>query len=114
MKMSEMKAMLDGPSYGEDPEVVIRVDKPSIGPLATVPVKSIGIGFDWDNGKLIINPASPLVPKSQKEQLYDDASNFIFNCACGRNKNVASEAKRLLIKSGHDPARLDEFIKGVT
>jgi len=114
MKFKELRAIVNGPGWNDDDEVVIKVDKPSIGPLATVPVKSIGGGIDWDNGKAIIWPASTIVPKSQKETLYDDTQNFVFNCACLRNKNVAKEAKRLLIKAGHDPARLEEFIKGIT
>jgi hypothetical protein len=119
MKFSELADFVNGPGslgfcHGGSPEVVIRIDKHSIGPSATVPVRCVAHGFDWDNGKVIIHPETPLVPKSNKEKLFDEAYNFIFQCALGRNIHVAKEAKRLLIKAyGHDPAELEKMIQGM-
>jgi len=114
MKLEDLKNLVLHPICDMSCELVIKVEKPSIGPLATVPVKSIGPGIDWDNGKVIIWPAAPLAPKAPKEMLYDMSYDFMFRCACGRNKSLAEEAKRLMITAGYDPVLLEERIKGMS
>jgi hypothetical protein len=82
-------------------EVVINIAKPSIGPTATCKVTSAYYGFDWENGLFILSPAQPLVPKTEKEELWDAASGFIFSLSeektyRGNPTSLALEAKRIL------------------
>ena len=46
-----------------DKEVVIQLSDWSIGPLPYSQIESIGIGFDWDTGKVFLIPSKELVDK---------------------------------------------------
>lgn len=59
MKVGEMIKALE--RYDENTEIEIRVHNPSVGPSRGTRVKSIGIGIDWDRGRLFIHPEKRLV-----------------------------------------------------
>ena len=68
MKLRELKALVDravetSQDY-EDHEVMIAVKLPftTVGAIPMVPVKSVGKGFDWENGKFIIRAEEELTP----------------------------------------------------
>jgi len=45
----------------DDLEVVITTRDASIGAIATAPVRSVNVGFDWEAGKFLIWPDYDLV-----------------------------------------------------
>ncbi len=47
--------------YDENTEIEIRVRNPSVGPCRGTRVKSVGMGIDWDRGRLFIYPEKHLV-----------------------------------------------------
>ena len=47
--------------YDENTEIEIRVNNPSVGPCRWTRVKSIGMGIDWDKGRVFIHPEKHLV-----------------------------------------------------
>lgn len=47
-----------------DKEVVIQLSQPSIAVSAYSQIESIGIGFDWDEGKVFLIPSKELVDKN--------------------------------------------------
>lgn len=106
MKIKDLKDILsrhNGP-YDDEREVVILISKPSIGPRATTPVKSISFGFDWENGLALIRAEETLVPKSKKEELYDLSHGLLMYIATKPNKKETyeiREAKRALEKAGY-------------
>lgn len=54
-----LKSVLAGTAT--DADVVIKIHRPgSVGGTPCVPVTSLQVGFDWDNGKLILIPQQPL------------------------------------------------------
>lgn len=48
--------------HGDD-EVVINIDEAAVGPCASVPVKFIYPGFDWESGTVRIDAAEPIIRK---------------------------------------------------
>lgn len=75
MKVSELKKLLE---TREDLDIVIRLSDPSIGSVSMASIDSISIGFDWENGKILINPSIPLVRLKEKEALWQSAHDFIY------------------------------------
>ena len=68
MKLSELKEAVDRAMEkqriyrdGEDPDVVIRTDNPSVGGNASVAVKLAAIGSDWNAGRFWIFPFNGVV-----------------------------------------------------
>jgi hypothetical protein len=51
-------------------EVVVITTDPSIGPRASTPVKSVGLGFDWEHNRLVLETETPLM--FQKKDLQDE------------------------------------------
>lgn len=47
-----------------DKEVVVQLSQPSIAVSAYSQIESIGIGFDWDEGKVFLIPSKELVDKN--------------------------------------------------
>ena len=63
MKVSELRDKLDifiDHGHGDD-EVVIHCKEVSMGPHAAESLKGVWVGFDWDQGRVLIEPESPLV-----------------------------------------------------
>ena len=86
MKFSELKNFVDSFSKNDcrakiDPELVISISRPSVGPTASCGIDSIGSGCDWNAGKIIFRPAKQLVEKPDSMALHDMASDFIFSLA---------------------------------
>lgn len=67
MKLNELKETIDlYCQKGEgDSNVVIELDQISIGGIASVKVKQIYAGIDWDRGKIIIIAEKPIIEKSK-------------------------------------------------
>jgi len=68
MKLSELYAWVcrtyDPSKPLNDLEVMVEVKLPyaTIGPKPMVPVSNVSAGFDWEKGKFIIRPETPLMP----------------------------------------------------
>ena len=84
MKLSELHRLVNAHYHEErmvreDPEVVIQIKLPysTVGARPSVPIKHIGMGFDWDAGKFIITPEENLTPADrdyaeQMRKMQDD------------------------------------------
>ena len=55
-------ALKNHPDCG-DHDIRILLNEKSIGPRATAGVKSVGFGFDWERGKVLLQPEKDLVSK---------------------------------------------------
>lgn len=68
MKLSELKKIVDFDAerelHREDREVVIAIKLPytTVGPIPTIPIKSVRLGFDWERGKYILTAEEELMP----------------------------------------------------
>ena len=100
MKLSELHKLVTyqyDPNHYEDPEVVIKIKLPysTVGRQPTVPVKSMHMGFDWDNGKFIIYPEEELTPSdrdfAEKMQKMQDDLGWTMS----ENRGLKAEIKRL-------------------
>ena len=63
MTASELKDKLDmyiSHGHGDD-EIVIHLKEPSVGAAVAEAIKGIYPGIDWDSGRLMIEPAKPLL-----------------------------------------------------
>lgn len=81
MKILELHKILDehikrNQDYKNDLPVQICTHSPSIGPRSSCGINSASWGFDWDVG-LYLTPNKPLVVKTNKEELWDLAHDFI-------------------------------------
>ncbi|MBF0554497.1 MAG: hypothetical protein HQK96_08095 [Nitrospirae bacterium] len=57
--------------FGEhclDNEVVIKVSERGFPATPVVYVESVGPGFDWDDGKMILYPKTPVIKKVEGER----------------------------------------------
>ncbi len=100
MKFSELKKIVDlyhRDSHYEDPEVVIQIKLPysTVGGQPTVKVKTMNMGFDWDQGKFIITPEEDLTPSDrdfakQMKDMQDRAG-----WADYENRNLKAEISKL-------------------
>jgi hypothetical protein len=100
MKLSELHRIVnlyhrDG--HYEDPEVMIMIKLPydTVGSRPMVPVKSMSLGFDWEDGKFIIAPEEDLTPSDrdfakQMKEMQDRAY-----LADYENRNLKAEIRRL-------------------
>ena len=101
MKFRELKAYIDRQmelmrDY-EDPEVVIQIKLPysTVGGSPFVKVKSVQMGFDWDQGKFFLNPEEDLTPSDrdfakQMKEMQERAG-----WADYENRNLKAEIRRL-------------------
>lgn len=64
--------------HGED-KIVLSLQSPSMGPVATISFKeNIWAGFDWEKGLVILQATQPVVIKTEKEELWDMAADFVY------------------------------------
>jgi len=67
MTLRELKERVDSRvsrlKDGEDEDVTILNNKPSMGPRGMTAVKSVNSGFDWEKGRFIITPENPMIEK---------------------------------------------------
>lgn len=92
-------------------KVVIKLDKPSVGGMATCDVKQASVGFDWNMGKFILWPEDSLVKKTEDESLFDATRDFVCRCAVTGPKALQKEAQRLLAKVYTDPEHLEKLLE---
>lgn len=98
MKLSKLLEMIEGFNQKIlDLDIVIQIEKPytTIGPTPSVSVKNFHAGFDWDNGRLLVIPETPLMEKDvdfvkQFKDLQDKAGWLEYE-----NRNLKSEIKKL-------------------
>lgn len=101
MKLSELKQWVDRQiqyqGLHEDPEVVIGIKLPysTVGGSPFVKVKSVQMGFDWDDGKFFINPEEELTPSDrdfakQMKEMQERAARADYE-----NRNLKAEIRRL-------------------
>jgi hypothetical protein len=112
MKVKELKAVLNYTDRHDEDDLMIHLAEPSIGPIAMSGVKSAGFGFDWESGKLIINPEKRLSEKTQPEDVYHMASDLLMYLATNPAKRYKYEidtAKRILLKAGYTQEQLDKY-----
>lgn len=89
MKAFELKSKLDYYCMHRhtDDEVVIHIKERSIGGIVGVPIKSFSAGFDWDAGRLILEPERPLAyydhnrdtPKPAIRVVYENGHKGVYN-----------------------------------
>lgn len=97
----------------EDPEVVIPIAKTSVGLKASVDVDSISKGIDWNKNKFFLHTKEKLVPKSDKEQAYDMAWEFLLWIATKPVKKETyevREARRIFDLIGYDYMKYQRFL----
>lgn len=99
MKVSELKIYLNHP-HGpcDDDEVVVRLSEPSVGPIAMDDVVTVYTGFDWEKGKVVLATNSNLVRRSEKQHLWQLASDFVCMAAMDRRRTKKGEAITALAK----------------
>ena len=65
MQVKELKSLLQIPKLSDDLELAVVVKQSgSIGPSASVAVKYMSVGFDWDMGKILIYTEEPVAKSS--------------------------------------------------
>lgn len=94
MKVSELLALLSENNKHHDDEIVIKINKPSVGPSACEPVISAHFGIDWDARKLILRTNKPLVVKSENEEIYDMSRDLMLYLATKPMKRRSYEVEK--------------------
>lgn len=62
-----LEALLTSPSRdAADYPLVIRTSEPHLSGQGIVPIKSLSVGFDWYDGKILVTPGKELVPKNRQ------------------------------------------------
>lgn len=92
MRLSRLKELLNGfPVKMEpDPDVVITLSQPSVGPRAYCNVHAVFKGFDWEANQIRIEPAQKLILKEKDRDIpmkmrvkeYDAVTKTIFIRSC--------------------------------
>lgn len=101
MKLSELKQWVDRQiqyqGLHEDPEVVISIKLPysTVGGSPFVKVKSVQMGFDWDDGKFFINPEEELTPSDREFAKQMKEMQERAGWADYENRNLKAEIRRL-------------------
>lgn len=68
MTLQELKTLVDKyiDDNNKDHEVVLKNSIPSIGRTATIPIRSLFMGFDWDSGLVFLSTDRPIIEKPSK------------------------------------------------
>ena len=74
-------------------EVVVLLDKPSVGARAHTEIKGAYCGMDWERNLFLISPKIPLVPKSTEEAIWEDAIELLLHLATKDGKRASLETK---------------------
>jgi hypothetical protein len=112
MTVGELKAILSRVDERRDSEPVsVLLALPSIGPRAHSHVKHAAMGHDWDRG-LLLTAETSLVPKNDKQSIFESAYEFLLWLATKPVKKESYEvrtAKRIVGKYGVTEERLGEL-----
>lgn len=112
MKVKELKSLLrDEDTRYDEEEVSVLLDLPSFGPRAFSKVKYASFGFDWDKG-LQFTCEHNLVPKNNKQEIYEQARDLLFYMATKPTKKHGyeqREAIRILKKNGLTDEKLASY-----
>jgi hypothetical protein len=100
VKLSELCHIVNRYSrdgYREDPEVMILIKLPyaTVGSRPMVHVKSITMGFDWEDGKFIIAPDEDLTPSDRDFATQMKKMQERAGFADYENRNLKAEIRRL-------------------
>jgi hypothetical protein len=72
MTLKELKRIIDAQIQAmprcEDSRVVVILSSPSIGRVANTPVRSAGLGFDWEHGLFLIRTEEPVIKKRKESR----------------------------------------------
>jgi hypothetical protein len=102
MKVFELLQTINADDYEDTDEVKILLDLPAIGPRATTSIKFAAFGFDWETG-LLLTPERKLVPKTDKQDIFEAAFELLMFIATKPRKKESYETKiaaNILIKYG--------------
>jgi hypothetical protein len=112
MKVKELKAILkDEDTRYDDEEVSVLLDLPSFGPRAFSKVKHASFGMDWDKG-LQFKTEHNLVPKNDKQAIYEQARDLLFYIATKPTKKHGYEQRTaiyILKKNGLTDDKLASY-----
>jgi hypothetical protein len=100
MKLSELQTIIERYLPLEswrDPEVVIEIRLPysTVGASPSVPVKTVHMGFDWDQGRFFIVPAEQLTPQDRDFAQQMRKMQERAGLAEQENRNLKAEIRRL-------------------
>jgi hypothetical protein len=100
MKADQLKQMLQRVDGDTDIMISIKLPFSTVGAIPMVSVKHAYKGFDWENGKFIIDPEELLTPAdrdfaSQMKKLQED-----LGWAKYENRNLKAEIKKLKKQNG--------------
>lgn len=96
MKLSDLKYLMDHYNGHYDLEVVVCVERAgAVGATPAVSVKSANLGFDWDQGRLVLYPETTLREIDQDEcaalrKSYDELGWSLYKI-----NNIKRENKKL-------------------
>ena len=112
MKVKDLKRILEHHgSHIDEREVLIRLTLPSMGPVASETVESAHVGFDWDRD-LILEPSRPLVPKEEKQSIFESGYDLLMWLATkpmARESYEVRTAKGILKRHGKTEEDFKKF-----
>jgi ABC-type oligopeptide transport system ATPase subunit len=110
MTVKELKEILGRHDDNEDAELMIHLAMPSIGPIAMCGIKSGRFGFDWENGKFILEPQDRVSIKTVDEDVYHMSRELLMDLATSKSKSyVTRQAKEILLKAGYSEEKLNKY-----
>jgi hypothetical protein len=114
MKVKELKDALNYSTDHDDDDLMIRLQMPSIGPVAMSAISGSYFGFDWEHGKVILQPERRLSEKTKEEDVYDMAKDLIMYLATKpspskRWKYETDQAKKILLRAGYTEEQLVRY-----
>lgn len=114
MKVKELKDALNHSADHDDDDLMISLSMPSIGPIAMSAIKGASFGFDWENGKVILQPERRLSEKTKEEDVYDMAKDLIMYLATKpspskRWKYETDQARKILLRAGYTEEQLNKY-----
>lgn len=99
MKVSELQRLLSHSRFPDEEEVVVVVsEKGTVGGSPRVAIKSAGFGIDWDSGKFMLYPTTPVKRTNVDEikaayKALEEAGWSLYEM-----RNLKAEVKRLKAK----------------
>lgn len=99
----------------DDLPVQILLALPSVGSRASTDVTGASMGFDWDRG-LYLTPKERLVPKTKKQDLYEQAQDLMMFLATEgltkkKKRYENRTAEKIILRNGTTPEQLKSYVK---